>query len=47
MASRCRGTPIPVEEWERNKETIKALFAKKRLTEVIEEMKKEHNFEAT
>ena len=45
MASRSRA--IPAEEWERNKETIKDLFARKRLTQVIEEMKQEHNFDAT
>jgi hypothetical protein len=45
MVSRSRA--IPVEEWERNKETIKDLFARKRLTQVIEEMKREHNFDAT
>jgi hypothetical protein len=45
MASRSR--TITAEEWERNKEIIKDLFARKRLTEVIEEMKKEHNFDAT
>jgi hypothetical protein len=45
MASRRRA--IPVEEWERNKEIIQDLFAKKRLIEVIEEMKQEHNFYAT
>jgi hypothetical protein len=45
MAS--RSCAIPAEEWERHKETIKGLFAQKHLAEVIEEMKRKYNFDAT
>ncbi|KAN0094104.1 ankyrin [Hyaloscypha variabilis] len=38
---------IPVEEWERHKEAIKGLFAQKPLAEVIQEMKRKYNFEAS
>jgi hypothetical protein len=38
---------ISVEEWERHKEAIKGLFAQKPLAEVIQEMKRKYNFEAS
>jgi hypothetical protein len=38
---------IPAEEWKRHKNTIKGLFARKPLAEVIEEMKQKHDFDAT
>jgi hypothetical protein len=38
---------IPAEKWESHKETIKGLFARKPLAEVIEEMKQKHGFDAT
>jgi len=45
MASRSRA--IPAKEWERHKETITGLFAQEHLAEVIEEMKRKYNFDAT
>lgn len=45
MAPKSRA--IPIEEWERHKDVIRDLFAQKYLAEVIEEMKREHDFDAT
>jgi len=45
MASKNRA--IPIEEWERHKDAIRGLFAQKNLAEVIEEMKRRHDFDAT
>jgi hypothetical protein len=45
MAPKSRA--IPIEEWERHKDAIKGLFAQKNLAEVVEEMKRRYDFDAT
>jgi hypothetical protein len=45
MAPKSRA--IPIDEWERHKDVIRDLFGQKNLAEVIEEMKRSHDFDAT